>query len=134
MPEGFVMRYDASASADVDGLGGREGAFLACSFWMADDLHLIGRSDEAAELFDRLVSLSNDLGLLAEEYDPVAKRQVGNFPQAFSHVSLVNTAVGLGNHGTGLSHADRLKGVSVKSHRLFRRTSPETRHRLGYRK
>ena len=119
--DGFVLRYDASSSEHVDGLQGREGAFLACSFWMADDLHLIGRDTEAVELFDRLVALSNDLGLLAEEYDPVAKRQVGNFPQAFSHVSLVNTAVGLGDHATGLSHADRLRGVRVPLQRMPRR-------------
>ena len=93
--DGFVSRYDSEKSEQVDGLSGREGAFLACSFWMADDLHLIGKHDEAVELFERLLSLRNDLGLLAEEYDPIAKRLVGNFPQAFSHVSLVNTTVGL---------------------------------------
>ena len=81
-------RYDSERSEHVDGLSGREGAFLPCSFWMVDDLHLIGRHDEAVALFERLLSLRNDLGLLAEEYDPVAKRLVGNFPQAFSHVSL----------------------------------------------
>jgi glycosyl hydrolase family 15 len=71
---------------------------LACSFWLVDCLHMIGRCDEAAALFDRLLALRNDLGLLSEEYDPVAKRLVGNFPQAFSHVSLVNTACRLSGH------------------------------------
>ena len=66
--------------------------FLLCSFWLADCLHLIGRTEDARALFERLLTLQNDLGLRAEEYDPVAKRQLGNFPQAFSHVALVNTA------------------------------------------
>jgi GH15 family glucan-1,4-alpha-glucosidase len=70
--------------------------FLACSFWLADNLCLQGRHDEARELFERLLGLANDVGLLAEEYDPVARRFLGNFPQAFSHVALVNTALNLG--------------------------------------
>ncbi len=90
--DGFVLRYRTTDEGTVDGLQGREGAFLACSFWLADCLYLTGRKRDATELFDRLLSLRNDLGLLAEEYDHVAGRQVGNFPQAFSHVSLVNTA------------------------------------------
>jgi GH15 family glucan-1,4-alpha-glucosidase len=90
--EGFVLRYRTTEDGSVDGLTGREGAFLACSFWLADCLHMIGRTDDANALFERLLALRNDLGLLSEEYDPVLKRQVGNFPQAFSHVSLVNTA------------------------------------------
>ncbi|MEU3572983.1 glycoside hydrolase family 15 protein, partial [Kitasatospora sp. NPDC036755] len=80
---------------NVDGLSGHEGAFLACSFWLADDLAMIGRVQEARELFDRLLALRNDLGLLAEEWDPRLKRQVGNFPQAFSHVPLIDTALRL---------------------------------------
>jgi GH15 family glucan-1,4-alpha-glucosidase len=88
----FVLRYRTSDTGDVDGLTGREGAFLACSFWLADCLSLLGRTHDARELFDRLLGLRNDLGLLSEEYDPVAGRLVGNFPQAFSHVSLVNSA------------------------------------------
>jgi GH15 family glucan-1,4-alpha-glucosidase len=131
--DGFVVRYDSEASQDVDGLTGREGAFLACSFWMADDLNLIGRHDEAVELFERLVALRNDLGLLSEEYDPIAKRQVGNFPQAFSHVSLVNTAVGLSQRdkGTGMTHEERIAGVPVPP-RLPRRTRHgHHRHRIG---
>lgn len=90
--DGFVLRYRTTEDGSVDGLTGREGAFLACSFWFVDCLHMIGRTDEALEMFDRLLSLRNDLGLLSEEYDPIARRLVGNFPQAFSHVSLVNTA------------------------------------------
>ena len=109
--DGFVSRYDSEKSEHVDGLTGREGAFLACSFWLVDDLHLIGRHDDAMELFERLLSLRTDLGLLAEEYDPVAGRLVGNFPQAFSHVSLVNTTVGLLNMAQGFTHEHRLAGI-----------------------
>lgn len=95
--DGFVLRYPTSGADDlgVDGLEGEEGAFLACSFWLADDLAMIGRVDEARKLFEKLLSLRNDLGLLAEEWDPKAQRQVGNFPQAFSHVPLIDTALRL---------------------------------------
>jgi GH15 family glucan-1,4-alpha-glucosidase len=94
--DGFVLRYQTTeAESHVDGLAGREGAFLACSFWMADCLHMIGRRDDARRLFERLLELRNDLGLLAEEYDAAAGRQAGNFPQAFSHVALVNAALNL---------------------------------------
>jgi GH15 family glucan-1,4-alpha-glucosidase len=96
--DGFVLRYQAAEANDVDGLSGREGAFLACSFWMADCLSMIGRHDDAQTLFERLLGLRNDLGLLSEEYDAIAQRQVGNFPQAFSHVSLVNTSCNLSGH------------------------------------
>jgi GH15 family glucan-1,4-alpha-glucosidase len=89
---GFVLRYRTNDTGDVDGLSGREGAFLACSFWLADCLSMLGRDHDARRLLDRLIGLRNDLGLLSEEYDPVAGRLVGNFPQAFSHVSLVNSA------------------------------------------
>jgi GH15 family glucan-1,4-alpha-glucosidase len=92
--DGLVLRYRTHEAAD--GLPPGEGVFLACSFWLADNLCLQGRRDEARELFERLVGLTNDVGLLAEEYDPVAKRFLGNFPQAFSHVALVNTAMNLG--------------------------------------
>ena len=108
--DGFVSRYDSERSDHVDGLTGREGAFLPCSFWMVDDLHLIGRHAEAVDLYERLLSLRNDLGLLSEEYDPIAKRLVGNFPQAFSHVSLVNSTVGLLGRSHGLTHENRLSG------------------------
>ncbi|MBB2901286.1 GH15 family glucan-1,4-alpha-glucosidase [Kineococcus radiotolerans] len=88
--DGLVMRYRTEESAD--GLPGSEGVFLACSFWLVDALHGIGRTGEARALFDRLLSLRNDVGLLAEEYDPVTGRQLGNFPQAFSHFPLVVAA------------------------------------------
>ncbi len=90
MLDGLVLRYRPQRIND--GLPGEEGAFLACSFWLADALAMIGRYDEAKAMFERLLELRNDLGLLAEEYDPRAKRFLGNFPQAFSHVALINTA------------------------------------------
>ncbi|MGW1007743.1 glycoside hydrolase family 15 protein [Streptomyces sp. NPDC002520] len=91
---GFVRRYDTDA-VGVDGMPGGEGAFLACSFWLADALHMTGRTQEARELFARLLDVTNDVGLLAEEYDPDLGRQLGNYPQAFSHIALVNTALTL---------------------------------------
>ena len=91
LEEGLVLRYRPDEK-QVDGLPGGEGVFLPCSFWLADCYHLIGRKKEARILFERLLDLRNDVGLLAEEYDPKEKRQLGNFPQAFSHVGLVNTA------------------------------------------
>src|SRR5205823_4512776 len=91
--DGFVMRYDTQSG--VDGLPPGEGAFLACSFWLADNYVLQGRRAEARALFERLLALRNDVGLLAEEYDPRAGRMLGNFPQAFSHVGLINTALNL---------------------------------------
>lgn len=90
MDDGLVRRY--ASSTHIDGLPAGEGAFLLCSFWLADNYALAGRMDEARELFQMLLSLRNDVGLLSEEYDPKAKRMMGNFPQAFSHVGLVNTA------------------------------------------
>ncbi|OXS32071.1 glycoside hydrolase family 15 protein [Streptomyces sp. XY006] len=101
---GLLRRYSTtdSPAPDVDGLPGSEGTFLVCSFWLADALHMTGRTKEARELFERLVGLANDVGLLSEEYDPVAGRQLGNFPQAFSHIGLVNTALALyGADGAG---------------------------------
>ncbi|MDQ0911703.1 GH15 family glucan-1,4-alpha-glucosidase [Streptomyces canus] len=91
---GLVRRYSAEETT-VDGLPGGEGTFLVCSFWLADALHMTGRAKEARELFERLLGLANDVGLLSEEYDPVAGAQLGNFPQAFSHIGLVNTALTL---------------------------------------
>ncbi len=88
--DGFVLRYQPQESGD--GLPGTEGAFLACSFWLADNYALAGRIDEAEALFERLVGLRNHLGLLSEEYDPQLRRQIGNFPQAFSHLALISTA------------------------------------------
>ena len=93
---GFVARYRTEVTKD--GLPPGEGAFLACSFWLVDNLALQGRDEEAKRLFERLLSLRNDVGLLSEEYDPRAARLVGNFPQAFSHLSLVNTAYNLAGH------------------------------------
>jgi GH15 family glucan-1,4-alpha-glucosidase len=90
LKDGFVARYNTENA--IDGLPGDEGAFLACSFWLADNYILQGRRDDARALFERLLALRNDVGLLAEEYDPIARRQVGNYPQAFSHVALINTA------------------------------------------
>ncbi|MFI5967805.1 glycoside hydrolase family 15 protein [Streptomyces asoensis] len=91
---GLLRRYSTDGAA-VDGLPGDEGTFLACSFWLADALHMTGRTQEARELFEHLVGLANDVGLLAEEYDPTTGRHLGNFPQAFSHIGLVNTALAL---------------------------------------
>jgi GH15 family glucan-1,4-alpha-glucosidase len=100
MPEGFLRRYELppGGTSEVDGLPGSEGAFLACSFWLANALELSGRHDEAVELFERLLALRNDVGLLSEEYDPRYSRLVGNMPQAFSHVPLVQTALNLSGH------------------------------------
>ncbi|MFF6836189.1 glycoside hydrolase family 15 protein [Streptomyces sp. NPDC012438] len=94
MHDGYVRRYSADSTA-VDGLPGQEGTFLVCSFWLADALRTTGRPEEARVLFERLVALGNDVGLLAEEYDPATGRQLGNFPQAFSHIGLVGTAFAL---------------------------------------
>jgi GH15 family glucan-1,4-alpha-glucosidase len=93
MVDGFVQRY--KSDAEIDGLPAGEGAFLPCSFWLADNLVLSGRVDEGRALFERLAGLANDVGLLAEEYDPQSQQMLGNFPQAFTHVSLVNTAANL---------------------------------------
>lgn len=97
MQDGLVQRYETSSG--VDGLKGSEGVFMACSFWLADNYALQGRMDDARALFERLLDVCNDVGLLAEEYDPGEKRQCGNFPQAFSHVALVGTALNLARAG-----------------------------------
>ena len=91
--DGLVLRYDTQYSAD--GLPSGEGAFLACSFWLADAYIMMGRQQDAEVLFRRLLKLRNDLGLMSEEYDTVGMRLVGNFPQAFSHVALINTVANL---------------------------------------
>jgi GH15 family glucan-1,4-alpha-glucosidase len=93
--DGLVMRYSTTTGNCVDGLPPGEGAFLACTFWLVDNYALAGRTSDARELFERVCELSNDVGLMAEEYDPVARRQLGNFPQAFSHVGLINSAFNL---------------------------------------
>ena len=97
LQDGLVLRY-RTHDAGVDGLPAGEGVFLPCSFWLCDCYELLGRHDEAHELFARLVDLGNDLNLLSEEYDPKAKRLLGNFPQAFTHLALVNTAFNLAPH------------------------------------
>jgi GH15 family glucan-1,4-alpha-glucosidase len=94
LADGFVQRYRHDEGVEkVDGLPPGEGAFFLCSFWFVDNLILLGELDEAEEMFDRLLSLRNSLGLLSEEYDPALGRLVGNFPQAFSHIGLINTAL-----------------------------------------
>jgi GH15 family glucan-1,4-alpha-glucosidase len=103
MQDGLLRRYRDPDPGDVDGLPGEEGAFLACSFWLCDVYQLCGREADALALFERLLGYANDLGLLAEEYDPRAGRQLGNFPQAFSHVSLINSAHALSASSIGAS-------------------------------
>jgi GH15 family glucan-1,4-alpha-glucosidase len=102
MQDGLLRRY-RDVVGEVDGLPGGEGVFLPCSFWLCDVYQLCGRGADARALFERLLGLANDLGLLSEEYDPRAGRQLGNFPQAFSHVSLINTAHGLSVGSVGAS-------------------------------
>ena len=92
MKDGFIQRY---VTDDSDGLKGSEGAFIACSFWFVDNLVLIGRRDDARSMFERLISISTDLGFMSEEYDTKSKRLIGNFPQAFSHIALINSAFNL---------------------------------------
>ncbi|HZU35650.1 MAG TPA: glycoside hydrolase family 15 protein, partial [Gemmataceae bacterium] len=114
MHDGFVKRYENHE--EVDGLPPGEGAFLACTFWLADNYQLLGRQREAEELFERLLGLCNELGLLSEEYDPGAQRLVGNFPQAFSHIALVNTAINLGNgHARACQHREEKCKEEAKS-------------------
>ena len=102
--DGFVLRYPTEEGRGSDGLEGREGAFLACSFWLVDALVLSGRRDEATTLFERLLAVRNEVGLLSEEYDVERKRLVGNFPQAFSHVALVNSARNLASADGPVHH------------------------------
>jgi GH15 family glucan-1,4-alpha-glucosidase len=111
LQNGLVMRY--STNDTDDGLSTREGAFLACSFWLADAYAMTGRQEDAAELFQRLLSIRSDLGLLAEEYDPFRKQLVGNFPQGFSHIGLINTAYNLVQAG-GPAH-QRSRGAAPKA-------------------
>jgi GH15 family glucan-1,4-alpha-glucosidase len=101
--DGFVLRYHPQEDGNVDGLPGGEGAFIACTYWLVDALHDIGRERQARDLFERLLGLRNDLGLLSEEYDTHRRRQLGNTPQAFSHVGLVDSARHLSGTPTGTS-------------------------------
>jgi GH15 family glucan-1,4-alpha-glucosidase len=100
--DGFVARYQTAPH--IDGLPAGEGAFLPCTFWLADNLALQGRLAEAREIFERLLAIRNDVGLLSEEYEPVSRRQLGNFPQAFTHVGLINTARSLTRRGGPAEH------------------------------
>jgi GH15 family glucan-1,4-alpha-glucosidase len=105
--DGLLLRYLHDEDVhEVDGLPPGEGVFLPCSFWLASVLALQGKEEEARELFERLLDLRNDVGLLAEEYDPAAKRQLGNFPQAFTHLALVSTALTLAE-GRSIRHPDQ---------------------------
>ncbi len=107
--DGFVERYKVQQRNDVDGLPGGEGVFLPCSFWLVDALLMQERDDEARALFERLLAIRNDLGLISEEYDPVEKRLLGNYPQAFTHVGLVNSAYNLSHHA-GPAHQRSQRG------------------------
>lgn len=105
MWNGFVRRH--RPKEHVDGLPGGEGAFLACTFWLADNYVLQGRVEDAQRVFERLLGLCSDVGPLSEEYDPSVRRQLGNFPQAFSHVMLINTARNLArSHGPAEERRD----------------------------
>jgi GH15 family glucan-1,4-alpha-glucosidase len=111
MKDGFVERYDTRKTND--GLAGGEGAFLACSFWLVTNLWLIGRKKDAKAMFERLLALRNDAGLLSEEYDPIEKRMVGNFPQALSHIALIHTAFAM----SGLWSPDQIAVAKPKQRR-----------------
>ena len=114
MRDGFVLRYRPERTDD--GLRSHEGAFLACSFWFVDNLVLLGQLPEAKRMFERLLALRNDVGLLAEEYDWTAKRLVGNFPQAFSHVALINSAHNLYNAAVQETPATQRSGDAKTKH------------------
>ncbi len=113
MRGGFVERYRTDDSAAVDGISGGEGVFLPCSFWLVDALLMLGRDDEARALFERIVAVGNDLGLLSEEYDPGERRLLGNFPQAFTHVGLVNSAFNLSAHDGPIEQRAGARGTTA---------------------
>ncbi len=117
--DGFVRRYrtESAGAGTVDGLEGNEGTFIACTFWLADALCLAGRRDEAREIFHRLLALRNDLGLLSEEWDVANQRQIGNVPQAYSHIGILNTASNLTGAGGPAHHRSRGHSESI-GHRL----------------
>lgn len=117
LEDGFVLRYRVAETDD--GLAGEEGSFLVCNFWLADAYTMIGRRDDAETLFERLLSLRNDLGLLSEQYHPHLKRQLGNFPQAFSHIGLINTAYNL-RRATGPAHQRADLGEPPRSDKTAR--------------
>ena len=117
MRDGFVCRYPTETG--TDGLPEGEGVFLACSFWLANSLALIGRRDDAIALFERLLAIRNDLGLLSEEYDPTERRLLGNFPQAFSHTAIINTA----------AHLAELETASVARHTARKPAAPRKNRR-----
>jgi GH15 family glucan-1,4-alpha-glucosidase len=112
---GFVRRYRTGDSPGVDGLQGEEGAFLMCTFWLADALCLAGRQDEAKQLYEQVLTLRNDLGLLSEEYDLQRKRLIGNVPQAYSHIGIVNTASNLSDAGGPARHRARQHSESISA-------------------
>jgi GH15 family glucan-1,4-alpha-glucosidase len=125
MRDGFVMRYRTTEYDD--GLPPGEGTFLACSFWMVDNLALQGRIGEAIAMYERLLGLCNDVGLLSEEYDPLDKRLIGNFPQAFSHVALVHTGLNLMKHEQAMAQATGHPAhVGSRSAELKAETSPDS--------
>jgi GH15 family glucan-1,4-alpha-glucosidase len=131
MRDGLMLRYTqaggAAGAENVDGLPGAEGAFLACSFWLVNALHLIGEYDEAVGVFERLLALRNDVGLLSEEYDPRYRRQVGNTPQAFSHVPLIQAALNLEGHAT--DHCRRV--MTGSEHTIDHADAARSADRLG---
>ncbi len=112
MVNGFVARYSTKEGESSDGLPPGDGAFLLTTFWLADNLALIGRRDEALEIFHRLAALQNDVGLFSEEYDPVAQRMLGNIPQAFSHLAFIITAASLSMGEAGpMGHRMKTSGT-----------------------
>jgi GH15 family glucan-1,4-alpha-glucosidase len=126
--DGLVLRYDTGEG--TDGLPPGEGAFLACSFWLADNYVMLGRYGDARALFDRLLALRNDVGLLAEEYDPHDRRQLGNFPQAFSHLALINTAHNLASFA-GPAHQRSSRAAVTRSAPRSRTGRLAPSHRKG---
>jgi GH15 family glucan-1,4-alpha-glucosidase len=115
MHDGFLWRYTTRTDGHVDGLPAGEGAFLACTFWLADNYVLLGRVDEARRLFERLLAIRNELGLLAEQYDVVRGRLVGNFPQALSHVALINTARNLSPQPGPVEHRTEGRAADMRA-------------------
>jgi GH15 family glucan-1,4-alpha-glucosidase len=115
MFRGLLLRYETESG--IDGMPPGEGAFLACSFWLVDNYLLQGRLRDAEKLYQHLVKLANDVGLLAEEYDPRARRMVGNFPQAFSHVALVNSGINLTHARAMMPKRKDRKRTHVVRHR-----------------